>query len=327
MKSLCRILSISVALIMVIYHQTEAYAADFWVSNPMEFQGALNAASDNGNSDTIHVAPGTYDIDNVLHYQVNNSDEDLTIIAADPANPPVLNGVHENTIMGIQTFIFTDGNPSNDNGLTVTIDGIVYQHSAGVHYRGLYIDAIHADFIIKNCLFKNNRIEQDSGNGGGLYLLIRDDGNITLHNNSFSGNSAVNCGGGIYVDSRGTFVITDNTFYENSAGFGGGLYMDERAKLLIKNNSFSGNAAIHRGGGAFIMWDHESMTFTNNLFSGNLGDTGGGASIHIGNEPMTFTNNSIWNNVSSSYYGGGIVIYGYNGDFAQASLLQQHLLE
>ena len=68
-------------------------------------------------------------------------------------------------------------------------------------------------------------------------------GNLSLTNDTLSGNSAGR-GGGVYND--GTSTLTNGTLSGNSAGYGGGVFNYGTATLT--NDTLSGNSAGFGGG-------------------------------------------------------------------------------
>lgn len=105
------------------------------------------------------------------------------------------------------------------------------------------------------------------GSGGGIYNAY--DGTLTVTNATFSNNSAIFGGGGIYNDG-GTLTVTNATFSSNSARFGGGIY--NYGMLTVTNATFSSNSATYGGG----VYSFDTLTVTNSTFSGNSATTSGG---------------------------------------------------
>ncbi|MCS6875996.1 MAG: right-handed parallel beta-helix repeat-containing protein, partial [Aquificaceae bacterium] len=190
------------------------------VNSVSALQQALTQAQSNGQDDVICIQAGTYVVTQTLTYSTPDGDgkKKLTIKAV--GGQVVLNGNQSVRIMSIDTD--SDNNSyTSDEGADVTIEGITFQNG-------------------------NN----SSGDGGGLYVKTRE-ANITLTNNTFSGNQA-QYGGGAYASSgSGTVTLTNNTFSGNQAQYGGGAYAySGSGTITLTNNTFSGNQARY-GGGAF----------------------------------------------------------------------------
>ncbi len=99
-----------------------------------------------------------------------------------------------------------------------------------------------------------------NGNAGqGVYYGggIANYGNLTLSNDTISGNTASSSGGGI--DNAGSATLTNVTVCENSAAYGGGLYnepydsvavpINEAGVATLTNVTIAGNSAVDGGGG------------------------------------------------------------------------------
>jgi len=130
--------------------------------------------------------------------------------------------------------------------------------------------------------------------GGGVY----NSGNLTLTNDTLSGNSAQLYGGGVY--NSGTATLTNDTLSGNSAQQGGGVVNFGTATLT--NDTLSGNSASEAGGGVINIG---TATLTNDTLSGNSAQQGGGGVIN--DSTATLTNDTLSGN--SAQYGGGVYNY------------------
>jgi len=97
MKTTTYILSIIILMFCCIF----VYAENFDVSNPAEFQAALNSASANGEADVINVASGTYNIIATLNYY-SVEDYTISVIGASAANT-ILDGADVNKLLSMET--------------------------------------------------------------------------------------------------------------------------------------------------------------------------------------------------------------------------------
>jgi len=135
--------------------------------------------------------------------------------------------------------------------------------------------------------------------GGGManYKLV----DCTLTRGHFSGNTAVDYGGGMYnVDSSPRLSYL--SFSDNSARHGGGIY-NYHSEPIITNALFYRNTALERGGG---MYNYSSDPVGTNLtFSNNLSHSAGGGLANYTNSIMTLTNGTFFNN-TADVVGGGI---------------------
>jgi hypothetical protein len=218
------------------------------VDNEGDFQDELNnAAAVNDLDDwVINVAAVTIDLTATLTY-FGAEDKALTIQGAGIGST-ILDGG------GKQILIIT--NPANDDNAPITITGITFQNGDVVGSGG-GINAVtaDADITISDCAFINNHADFD---GGGAWPVTGGSGNVTVTNNVFSNNSSDLDGGGLWVTvgpSASSIIITNNTFYGNTAGTvangnGGGGYAFLFANstiLNIYNNIFQDNTANATG--------------------------------------------------------------------------------
>ncbi len=147
------------------------------------------------------------------------------------------------------------------------------------HGAGLYLEG--ADITVTNNEITDNVVEPSTGYGGGIYCgpgqrftiaynnigyntshlagggiaLISVGSTVDIHDNVIEENRAGNSqakGGGIYIDSNSSAVVTFNTITENSSycsnnadsnSMGGGIYTE--SELLVTENDFLGNEAYN----------------------------------------------------------------------------------
>jgi hypothetical protein len=161
-----------------------------------------------------------------------------------------------------------------------------------------------------NVTLTNNSITGNTASTGGGASISGSDSNFTLTNNSITGNTASD-GGGAYLFgiNNANFTLTNNSITGNTAVFGGGASIS--GNVTLTNNSITGNTAVF-GGGAYISGNDSNFTLTNNSITGNTASSDGGGAYLFGsnNANFTLTNNSITGNTASSD-GGGAYIVGY----------------
>ncbi|MFH1954025.1 MAG: right-handed parallel beta-helix repeat-containing protein [Pseudomonadota bacterium] len=255
---------VCVSLLLLFLTPIFSFGATFCVSNSTELQNALTTAQSNGEDDTIQIVQGTYN-------------GNFTYPAAE-ANRLAVEGGYTS---GCSSRVIDPGNTVLDGGAIDHVLALVRQTGS-------------ADFSLEGLTLQNGNASTVS-HGGGLYA--KTNGNVTLTNNTFSGNTAYINGGGVFVHASGT--LTNNTFTENTANYyGGGVYVYDGTGTLT-NNIFSGNTARDGGGGGASV--RLTGTLTNNTFSGNTARDGGGAYVGTG----TLTNNIFSGNTTTTGYGSG----------------------
>ncbi len=164
------------------------------------------------------------------------------------------------------------------NGQAVTISG-----GGAV---GLFVVTTGGNFTIRGLTLANGY----SALGG----AIRNVGDLTVLDSTFTGNAAVYTGatgiydgdGGAIYNSQnaGTLTVVNSTFSGNSAtggggdaeaGIGGAIF--NWTYLSVTNSTFSGNSASSYGGGIEAWWD--SVTMTNTILANNAG---GNCNVSLG---------------------------------------------
>jgi hypothetical protein len=202
--------------------------------------------------------------------------KDVKIDANGAPGPVTISGGSTPSAFGVQVF-------SVGNGMRVTLNGLT----------------------IANAESSGSAANHTTAQGGG----ILNNGQLTVTNTTFSGNSAdAGQGGGIY--NNGTLSVTNSTFSGNSASHGGGIYNNNA--LTVTNSTFSGNSAGTAGGG---IYNNSALTVTNSTFSGNSAGAGGGI-YNVGT--LTLTNGTFSGNSAGA--GGGIYNFGTSATLANTIL-------
>lgn len=134
-------------------------------------------------------------------------------------------------------------------------------------------------------------------NGAGAISLM-------ITNTTFYTNSAAIVGGGVRVGT-GTATIVNSTFSGNlTGGYGGAIDGGAGSTLLITNTTFYTNSAAISGGGINV--GIGSVAIATSTFSGNTAPNGGG--IVSGNGgTLSMTNTNFYSNTAST--GGGFINY------------------
>jgi len=199
--------------------------------------------------------------------------------------------------------VVTSGGKSVIDGFTITggnaNESSNQQNNAkggGLFHRG--------QTQISNCTFTKNSA---LFSGGGIYNY---QGELSLTNCTFDRNVAGTTGGGGLYNYRSDPNLTNCTFIENLAryGYGGGIYNDECFPNL-DNCRFIENSAGDHGGGMYNRYS--SPILTSCKFIENTGSSGGG----INNFNRSWNNPTLRNCLfvgNRAYRGGGI--YNYSGE-------------
>lgn len=154
--------------------------------------------------------------------------------------------------------------------------------------------------------------------GGGIYNR---DNNLALENLTFSGNTAVEYGGGLYNTLTDFLTLQNITFSHNTVttlGGGGGMH-NRYSNPTLTNVTFSDNSApVNSTGGGLDNQFTSSPTLLHVTFNNNSAGWGGGMYNYNNSAPtltdVTFTANSATG--SSGGAGGGL----YNSNASSPTL-------
>ena len=236
----------------------------------------------------------------------------------------------------MSTGSFVNNTASNDGGgvyltggnLTV-IGGSFTNNKAANNGGGSYI--VGGDFYLdgKDAIFTNNSAK----NGGGVYLT---GGKPNLYEGTITENTALNCGGGIYIDKQLVNLEPKNAvkITKNKAGylpdgtessfdgFGGAIYIsgtentDDACFKVNKDSTgtvlIDQNIAKTNGGGVCINNGYFTMDGTNVTVTNNQALSGGGVAVMAGD--FNISNGSIGEefNPNIATNGGGVYVSGGN---------------
>jgi CSLREA domain-containing protein len=182
---------------------------------------------------------------------------------------------------------------------------------------GLYTDT---SLLLQNSAFRSNHADQGGGvfndygaefdattfsgntalrNGGGLYNETSGDQTV-LNGDDFTSNTAASGGGGVHIDSGGHVTMRGGTVASNSVSAGNGGGVDALGNLDVIGTSFSGNSASGDGGGLFTD-DNLSMSLAS--ITGNTAGANGGGIAHESNN-ASFVDMLVSGNTAASDGGG-----------------------
>ena len=149
--------------------------------------------------------------------------------------------------------------------------------------------------------------------GGG----ILNSGNLTMTDDTISGNSAYGGGGGgIDNDTYGTLAIIDSTIGGNTSRISNGGGISNEGKLAITDSTISGNTALTANGGGII--NTGTLTVINSTIGGNTA-TASGAGGGIENlSGLTMFDDTVAGN-SADASGGGIDNEAFEGGLLSLS--------
>jgi hypothetical protein len=266
---------------------SEAGWAETIVYHPKVLENCLKDAGEDGMSNLIRVARGTY-LGNFSYVSGWQENYDLTIIGGmDPA------GSGERTVDPLFTIL--DGDTDSDgsgNGTVLVLDTYGSKSTGMVHLESLTV--------------KNGKAPSGKY-GGGIRALVYQ-GGMELVGNIFSGNATdsvsgntADSGGGVSVESSdsGSVLLVNNLLSGNTAGLGSAARIVSWAQgpVTLLNNTFADNTATSSGDGRSIIIASAaaSVDLTNNIITGASG--GSGRDIFVNSSynaiPLSITRNAF----------------------------------
>jgi hypothetical protein len=182
---------------------------------------------------------------------------------------------------------------------TLVIDGPTLQGIANNENALVYIDGGTVE--LRSGHIKGNA--NTSGGGGGVY--INTNGTFTMKDGSISGNTSTGSGGGVYIWPNGTFTMEGGTISENeTSSDGGGVYVNENGTFIMEDGTISKNEAS-RGGGVYFRGGRPSSAIKGGTISENEAATiGGGVCVIVGT--FTMEDGIIQKNTAAN--GGGVYV-------------------
>ncbi|WP_303371178.1 Ig-like domain repeat protein [Methanobrevibacter sp.] len=253
---------------------------------------------------------------------------------------------------------YTDGGALDIGGSNASVYSCWFDHNDAVRYGGaINWKGGHGDDTILGSTFTNNGCHGTGQGGGAIFWTSGDDmDNIppgglilnsifinntayghhggaidwyyardsTINNCLFVNNTANSDGGALYIgDQNGHghhLMMSNNQFYNNSAGKHGGAIANQMSDSWIYNNTFDGNKAKASGGTLLMkegnadnsVIDHCYIynSFIDQNYAGNTRFGVGGAAIRLGegDNNITISNCAIINSTANKTWGGAIAI-------------------
>ena len=301
--------------------------ADF-VSN----KGAMSSEKLSAlNGLTVHLAAGTYDLENALDFNLGSEVKTFNVIAEEGT---VLNG------NGHQ--ILVQNRATRDN-TTLVFDNVTFKGGVCDTDHGGAIKHSYGKIVYKNCIFRDNNVTQEdkekNGNGGIFNLYskaIAELENCKFYNNTSKQNGAV-----AYVSNDNNSITFTNCEFgdgteanKNHAVLGGGVIHIKKGKATFNGCTFNMNKTDEYGGAIYLSSDCTgSATVSNCTFTGNESKNGGAiylsdkctGTVDVSN--CTFTGNKASNGGALGIYGGtfsdkGSAFYKNSATWGGATIIQ-----
>lgn len=243
-------------------------------------QSALLACND---GDTVLVAPGTHDANQITIFT------DVVILSEEGPEATTLRASDDRhfRIPGLDRRVTI-------KGFTLT-GGRTSQAQAG---GSILID--QADVLIEDCIFTDNW----SGDRGGAIAIF--DSYARIHDCSFIANRGYR-GGAIAIYDRASPQISNCVFIRNlgTNGLGGAIFVRAAAATVINNTFYRNDAA--QGSAIYLDFDPVPafVTTDSNIFAENRADSGGGT--------IVFNSSQLSSSCDGFHRNVGLLIDGIGG--------------
>ena len=204
-------------------------------------------------------------------------------------------GIYNNSTLIVTNSILSNNTASNWGGGirnyegTLTISNSILSNNDAGRGGGLKADA--GNISVTSSIFSENTAVI----GGGIDNT--DFAALVVLKSSFVGNSASGYGGGIHNNTfNNSLSVTNSVFSGNSAQRGAGIL--NSAQLILSNSTFFGNSASQLGGGIFN--EFSTLTVNNSTFSENSAYFYGGGIYngHSSSSTLNLKNSIIANSIS-----------------------------
>jgi predicted outer membrane repeat protein len=227
-----------------------------YVPGEMDLQTAIYQIDDGG---IIEIADGIYPSP-LSGFGINNLGKGFTIRAASSATVVLDGGTSRDIVRFINTSLAAGGLVVFE-GLTFA-DG--YSSTDGLA-GGVTLQ--YAQAIFRDCIFQNNRGNQPSTGGGGVFVALSS--TAIFINCDWEGNSAKNFGGGLAVNELATAYIHKSVFNDNRTNLpnhaiwaaGGAIHVGN-SNLRVSNSWFEDNQAGYVGGGIYAIGNWQDPVST-----------------------------------------------------------------
>jgi len=209
-------------------------------------------------------------------------DRDVEIVGTgDPGTGPTIN----QTDAPSRLFAIND----DVTPLNVIFRNLTLTGSSVTDFGGLIFN--NDNNVTVDC---SNLIDMTVDSPGGAIHSTGSNGSLIITESTISGNTAVNNGGGIFVDDH-TATITDSTIDDNTSttGAGGGIAIGSNGILDMTNSTVSNNDADTTGGG--ILNSGATSNIDNSTITDNSATGGGGGIDNAGT--LIVTNSIVANQI------------------------------
>ena len=154
----------------------------------------------------------------------------------------------------------------------------------------------------------------EATNMGGGVVIYGSGSTFNMNGGKIFGNEATNMGGGVYV-INGKFTMSGNAVIggttmdsANTANNGGGVCVNTSGTFIMESGTISGNTSSNVGGGVYV--NAGAFNMNGGEISGNKAPNSGGGGVYVtGNATFTMSGGKTSGNTANTY-GGGVYVNG-----------------
>ncbi|MBH10297.1 MAG: hypothetical protein CMG74_08110, partial [Candidatus Marinimicrobia bacterium] len=188
-----------------------------------------------------------------------------------------------------------------DNSVATEINGFTLRGGTGSQGSGILMNG---PITLKNLLVYGNSADQRGGGivSHGASLME----NVDVFDNTVSGTTVDNYGGGIVIETLGDAsppILRNVNIYNNSSWNGAGIYF-QNSGAILENVKIYNNTADNQGGGVFqstgsnLGINADKVTYDNVIITSNNADSGTELFLNYGTKSI-FTNSIIYKDTLS----------------------------
>jgi hypothetical protein len=204
----------------------------------------------------------------------------------------------------------TSGDPycAMQDAVNAAVDGDLIEVAAGTYYENLTLPT-SVQLTINGAGRATTIVD---GGSSGRVLYVSPFSDVTISGMTFQ-NGSDGPGAGIFI-SEASLDISDCLIQNNeSTTLGGGLYMLSTGSLIMTNCEVSMNTAVQTGASGGGMALYGTVEISDSLIQGNQADALGGGIDLTNSGSLTITNTVIKENevLASDAYGAGLSVAGW----------------
>lgn len=284
-------------------------------------RAAVDAANNLGTPVLIKLGPHTYQVTDTTAGTIVDTDAGGTVIEGTATHATVISaqGGFTDTTLGVEEN-------AQDLGASLTLENLTVSGGSGSEGGGIAADDANVGLVLDGVEVTHGSATE----GGGVYC---DSASVWATNSSISGNSALEYGGGLFLDWCATYlthtnVNSDQSTTDTSEMYGGGIYQEygvlNALGCSISNDTVG--AATEPGVGGGLVGYYASTTLVNtNVDHDTAKGDGGGGGVYTYYSVLGATGSSFSEDRSSgaSSWGGGLGLY-YGSDVALHDSTVEH---